>query len=55
MTDLRRSDSSGLVDLFWLDHCALFDDLRSLPEFITIRESTAGRVERIARVLDPSP
>jgi serine/threonine-protein kinase len=53
MTDLRQADSNGLLDLLWLDRCPLFDDVRSLPEFVTIRESTAARIERVARVLDP--
>jgi eukaryotic-like serine/threonine-protein kinase len=52
MTDLRHTDSNGLLDLVWLDRCPVFDEVRSLPEFIAVRESTEARVARVARVLD---
>jgi eukaryotic-like serine/threonine-protein kinase len=52
MSDLRHADASGLLDLVWLDRCPVFDDVRALPEFATIRENTATRVERVTRILD---
>jgi serine/threonine-protein kinase len=52
MTDLRHCDSNGLLDLMWLERCPALDEVRSLPEFITIHESTQARVERVARALD---
>jgi len=51
LTDLRHADSNGLLDLLWLDRCPLFDVLRGSPELALIRESTATRVERTARIL----
>jgi tetratricopeptide (TPR) repeat protein len=44
MTDLRLADSNSLLDILWLDRCPVFDRWRAAPEFMTIRESTAGRV-----------
>jgi serine/threonine-protein kinase len=52
MADLRQSDANGLLDLLWLDRCPLMDDLRETPDFVTIRENTAARADRVARALD---
>ncbi|HSO40937.1 MAG TPA: protein kinase, partial [Labilithrix sp.] len=54
LSDLRAADSNGLFDLFWLDRCRIFDGVRSTPEFLRVRESTAARADRIAQILDPS-
>ena len=51
LADLRHADSNGLLDLLWLDRCPLFDGLRGSPELAAVRETTAARVERTARVL----
>lgn len=53
MLDLKRADKNGLIDLLWLDRCPVFEGMRAMPEFVTVRESTARRVERIERVLEP--
>ena len=55
LADLRTADANGLLDILWLDRCALFDKVRDRPEFIAIRKSTADRAERVADVLDPKP
>jgi hypothetical protein len=53
LADLRVADANGLLDILWLDRCALFDKVRDRPEFIAIRKSTGDRAERVADVLDP--
>jgi len=42
LADLRVADANGLLDILWLDRCALFDKVRDRPEFIAIRKSTAS-------------
>jgi serine/threonine-protein kinase len=54
LDDLQAADSNGLLDLFWLDRCPLFDSLRDTPAFRRVRESTAARADRVAQILDPS-
>lgn len=49
---LRHADSNQLVDLVWLDRCSLFDPIRTLPEFVAIREHVAIRARRAIETLD---
>jgi serine/threonine-protein kinase len=55
LVDLRAADNNGLLDLLWLDQCALFDLVRDRPEYIAIRKSTAERAARVIEILDPTP
>ena len=54
LNDLHAADSNGLLDLFWLDRCPLFDGLRENASFRRVRQNTAARAERVCEILDPS-
>ena len=53
MNDLRQADTNGLLDLLWLDRCPVFDGVRAMADFVTIRENTVVRAARVGRVFDP--
>ena len=53
LLDLRVADSNGLIDVSWLDQCALFDNVRQWSDFQIVRDATATRAERVAQILDP--
>ncbi|MEO6575546.1 MAG: protein kinase, partial [Polyangiaceae bacterium] len=40
-----------LIDIFWLDRCPLFDDLRSHPRFLAVRKTVDARANEILACL----
>jgi len=56
---LVDADANALLDVVWLDSCALFDDVRDRETFASVRRGTALRAARIRDALDalvpPSP
>jgi serine/threonine-protein kinase len=49
---LRLADGNSLVDLVWLDHCPLWDELRSGTNYQKLRERVAVRAKRVCDTLD---
>ena len=54
LNDLHAADANGLLDLFWLDHCPLFEGLTDHPSYRRVRENTQARADRVAQILDPT-
>jgi serine/threonine-protein kinase len=41
--DVRTAVDLGLIDIAWVDHCPLLDDVRKHPDFAQLRETVATR------------
>jgi serine/threonine-protein kinase len=44
---LRCVSEEGLIDLFWLERCPLFDDLRADPRFVEVLDTVGRRADEI--------
>ena len=51
MDDVCAAVDLGLVDIAWMDHCPLLDDLRKDPEFAPLRERVAVRAKVVLMAL----
>jgi eukaryotic-like serine/threonine-protein kinase len=49
LTAIDEASSLGLIDIVWVDHCPLFDSLRTTARFLQLRAQVA---ERAALVLE---
>ena len=47
LTALEDAAAAKLIDIFWIDHCPLFDEIRSLPRFIAVRQIVDTRAKEI--------
>jgi eukaryotic-like serine/threonine-protein kinase len=51
LTALVESEDAGLFDIFWLDHCPVFDRMRSEPRFLEVREKVQARATAVLEAL----
>ena len=51
LTSLAESIESGLIDLFWLDHCPVLEAVRKDARFAPLRAEVAKRADRILAAL----
>lgn len=47
LSAMEDSVDAKLIDIFWLDHCPLFDTMRSHPRFIAVRKTVDARAKEI--------
>ena len=52
---LEASTDLGLIDLVWLDHCALFDAHREDPRFVAARSRILARAAKIRAAMRRQP
>jgi serine/threonine-protein kinase len=44
---IEEAATLGLIDLVWLDHCPLFEGLRTVPRVVAARRLVSERAERV--------
>ena len=47
LTALEGAEEAKMIDVFWLDRCPLFTEIRALPRFLAVRQKVDARAKEL--------